>query len=31
MKKERIYVYTQLTHFAVAQKLTQRCKATILQ
>ena len=26
-----IYVYVQLTHFAVQQILTQHCKATILQ
>ena len=26
-----IYVYIQLTHFAVQQKLTQHCKAIILQ
>ena len=26
-----IYVYIQLTHFAVQQKLTHHCKAIILQ
>ena len=26
-----IYVYVQLIHFAVQQKLTQHCKATVLQ
>ena len=30
-KKERVYVYVQLIHFAVQQKLTQHCKAIILQ
>ena len=30
-ERERIYVYIQLIHFAVQQKLTQHCKATILQ
>ena len=30
-KKEGIYVYTELIHFAVQQKVTQHCKATILQ
>ena len=30
-KKEWIYVYVQLIHFAVQQKLTQLCKATILE
>ena len=28
LKEEGIYVYTWLMHFAVQQKLTQRCKAT---
>ena len=26
-----IYIYTQLVHFVVRQKLTQHCKAIILQ
>ena len=26
-----IYVYIQLIHFVIKQKLTQRCKAIILQ
>ena len=30
-KKERIYVYMWLIHFAIQQKLTQHRKATILQ
>ena len=30
-KKEGIYVYIWLIHFAVQQKLTQNCKATISQ
>ena len=30
-KKEGIYVYIQLTHFVVQQKLTQHYKATIGQ
>ena len=30
-KKDRIYVYVQLIHFAVQQKIPQYCKATILQ
>ena len=30
-KKEWIYVYVQLTPFDIEQKLTQHCKATILQ
>ena len=30
-KKEGICVYVWLIHFAVQQKLTQQCKATILQ
>ena len=30
-KKEWIYVYVKLIHFAVQQKLTQHCKSTILQ
>ena len=30
-KRERIYVYTWLIHFAVQKKLTQHCKASIFQ
>ena len=30
-KKEWIYVYVLLIHFAVAQKLSQHCESTILQ
>ena len=30
-KEEGIYVHMWLIHFAVQQKLTQHCKATILQ
>ena len=30
-KKEWIYVYVYLIHFAVQQKLTQHCKSTIFQ
>ena len=30
-EKEGICVYAQLIHFAVQQKLVQRCKATLLQ
>ena len=30
-KKEWIYVYAQLIHFAVHLKLTQHCKSTVLQ
>jgi len=30
-KEEEIYVYIWLIHFAVQQKLTQHCKATIIQ
>ena len=30
-KEEGIYVHVWLIHFAVQQKLTQHCKATILQ
>ena len=30
-EREGIYVYIQLIHFVVQQKLTQHCKATILQ
>ena len=30
-KKEQMYVCTELTHFAVQQKLTQHFKATTLQ
>jgi len=30
-KEEGIYVYMELIDFAVQQKLTQHCKATILQ
>ena len=29
-KKEGVYVYIELTHFIVQQKLTQHCKATIV-
>ena len=29
--QEGIYVYTQLIHFVVQQKLSQHCKAIILQ
>ena len=29
-KRERIYVYIQLIHFVMYQKLTQPCKATTL-
>ena len=29
IQKEGIYVYIQLIHFAVQQKLTQHCKATV--
>ena len=31
IQKEGIYVYVQLIHFAVQQKLAQHCKATISQ
>ena len=31
VKREEIYVYLELTHVAVQQKLTQLSKATILQ
>ena len=31
LKKDGIYVYIQLIHFVVQQKLTQHCKAIILQ
>ena len=31
VKREEIYVYFELTHVAVQQKLTQLSKATILQ
>ena len=31
IQKEEIYVYIWLIHFAVQQKLTQQCKATVLQ
>ena len=31
VKRERIHVYIQLIHFIVQQKLTQHCKAIILQ
>ena len=31
LKREGIYVYTQLTYFVVQQKLTQHDKAIILQ
>ena len=30
-KREGVYVYIQLTHSAVQQKLTQHCKAATLQ
>ena len=30
-RREWIYVYVWLIHFAVQQKLTQHCKSTILQ
>ena len=30
-RREWIYIYVWLIHFAVQQKLTQHCKATILQ
>ena len=30
-KKEWIYAYVQLIHFAVYLKLTQHCKSTLLQ
>ena len=30
-KKEGIYVYIELIHFAVHQKLTKHYKATVLQ
>ena len=30
-QREGIYVYIELTHFIVQQKLTQHCKAIILQ
>ena len=29
-KKGWLYIYVQLTHFVVQQKLTQRCKSTVL-
>ena len=31
IQKKGIHVYVWLIHFAVQQKLTQHCKATILQ
>ena len=31
LKKVGLYVYIRLIHFAVWQKLTQHCKAAILQ
>ena len=31
LKRKRIYVYLQLIHVVVQQKLTQHCKAIILQ
>lgn len=31
LQEEGIYVYVQLTHCAAWQKLTQHCKATVLQ
>ena len=30
-KKERLYVYVELIHSAVQQKITQHCKSTLLQ
>ena len=30
-KKEWIYVYVELIHFAVQQKVTQHCKSSMLQ
>ena len=30
-KNQGIYVYIQLIHFSIQQKLTQHCEATILQ
>ena len=30
-KTEGIYIYLKLVHFAIQQKLTQHCKATISQ
>ena len=30
-QREGIYVYIQLIHFVVQQKITQHCKATISQ
>ena len=30
-KKEGIYVYIQLIHFVLQQKLKQHCKAAVLQ
>ena len=30
-RREGIYVYVELIHFIVQQKLTQHCKAIILQ
>ena len=31
LQREGIYVYIELIHFVVQQKLTQHCKAIILQ
>ena len=31
LKREGIYVYLQLIHFVIQQKLMQHCKAIILQ
>ena len=31
LKREGIYVYIQLIYFVVQQKLTQHCKAVVLQ
>ena len=31
IQKKRGYMYTQLIHFAVHQKLAQHCRAAILQ
>ena len=31
MKKNKIYIYINLNHFAVHLELTQHCKSTIIQ
>ena len=31
LKRERVYVNIQLSHLVAQQKLTQKCKAIILQ